>query len=442
MAQPAGDTRISPRAHRAIPLLPFTVAVFVVAAIWVAIIVLRPLPPRTVTMATGTEGGAYHEIGKRYRDILALHGITLFLIPTAGAVENLARLRDPRSGVDVSLVQGGLTSEKESPGLESLGTMFYEPLWFFHRGSLGDKGLEGLRGRRVSVGPEGSGTRILALELLARHGIDARFAELLPLGFQDAAERLVRGEIDAALVLASWESPVVRRLLAEENIELVSFPRADAHVALSPFLTKLRLPAGVRDLARNRPPRDVTLFAPKASLVVRKELHPAIQSLLLDAAEQIHGGPGIFQQARQFPAAEAIDLPLSDEARQFYRSGRPFLQRHLPFWLAVAIGRLLVLLIPLFGVVYPLFWIMPSLYEWSIRRRIDRIYHELRLVEKDADLREAGRPFAELDDALDRLEERASHLKVPASYSDPLYTLRQHITLVRERVARAGPTGE
>ena len=414
-----------------------------VAAIWVAIIVLRPLPPRTVTMGTGTEGGAYHEVGQRYRDILAQHGITLFLVPTAGAVENLARLKDPRSGVDVALVQGGLTTEQESPGLESLGTMFYEPLWFFHRGSLGDRSLEGLRGRKVSVGPEGSGTRILAMELLARHGIDEHSAELLPLGFQDAADRLIGGKIDAALVLASWESPVVRRLLAEDTIEVVSFPRADAHVALFPFLTKLRLPAGVRDLERNKPPRDVTLFAPKASLIVRKDLHPAIQSLLLDAAEQIHSGPGIFQQARQFPAAEAIDLPLSDEARQFYRAGRPFLQRHLPFWLAVAIGRLLVLLIPLAGVVYPLFWIMPSLYAWGIRRRIDQIYRELRSIEQAADSPETGRTFAELDTALRQLEERASRLQVPLSYSDPLYTLREHIALVRERVARTGtPTAE
>jgi TRAP transporter TAXI family solute receptor len=431
------DIRRVPRPHRSIPLLPLLTAVLVVAGIWVVIIVLRPLPPRTVTMATGPEGGAYADVGRRYRDILAQHGITLFLIPTAGAVENLARLRDPRSEVDVALLQGGITTEQESPGLQSLGTVFYEPLWFFHRGSAGDKGLEALRGRKVSIGPEGSGTRILALELLARHGMDARSAELLPLSFQDAADRLVRGQIDAALVLAAWESPVVRQLLAEDTIELVSFPRADAHVALFPFLTKLRLPAGVRDLARNRPPRDVILVAPKASLVVRKDLHPAIQSLLLDAAEQIHSGPGIFQQARQFPAPEAIGLPLSDEARQFYRSGRPFLQRNLPFWLAVAIGRLLVLLIPLVGVMYPLFWLMPAVYGWGIRHRIFRMYRELRELDQAS---HSGRALADVNAALGELEQKASHLRVPLSYSDLLYTLRVHIALVREHIAKTEGT--
>src|SRR5262245_18917990 len=167
-----------------------------------------------------------------------------------------------------------------------------KPLWFFHRGVI--TGLEVLRGRKISIGPEGSGTRALALELLARNGIDPRFADLLPLTPQEAGERLIRGEIDAALMLASWDSPMVRRLLSDENIGLASFPRADAYVALYPFLNKLTVPAGVGDLAKNRPPADVILFAPKTSLVVRKDLHPAIQYLLLDAAQQIHSGPGIF----------------------------------------------------------------------------------------------------------------------------------------------------
>ena len=437
MTSPAGAASDHPPVRRtrlAVPLIG--AAVILVAALWAVLAFLRPLPPRTVTMATGPEGGAYHEVGQRYRQLLAQHGITLQLVSTAGALENLARLRDARSGVDVAFLQSGITSAKESPDLEALGTVFYEPLWFFHRGVMEGKGLEALRGRRISIGPEGSGTRALALELLARNGIDQQFAELLPLAPQEAAEKLVGGEIDAALMLAAWDSPVVRRLLSEETIGLVSFPRADAYVALYPFLSKLTLPAGVGDLSKNRPPTDVTLLAPKASLVVRKELHPAIQSLLLDAAEQIHSGPAIFQQSKQFPAAESVDLPLSSEARQYYRSGRSFLERHLPFWLAVAIGRLLVLLIPLVGVIYPLFRLMPALYAWEVRWRIFRIYRELRLLEKDAESGGSGRTVDDLNEALDRLEEKASHLQVPLFYTNLLYTLRAHISIARGRLTR------
>jgi TRAP transporter TAXI family solute receptor len=425
------------RGRRFRVLIPVIIAlVVIIAGLWAVIASLRPLPPRIVTMATGPEGGAYYEMGKRYRELLANQGVKLQLLSTAGGIENLARLRDPHSGVDVGFLQGGITSVKESPDLESLGAVFYEPLWFFYRSSKTEKRLAFLRGRKVSIGPEGSGTRALALELLARNGIDQNFAHLLSLAPSEAGEKLLRGEIDAALMLTSWDSPVVQRLLSGKNIELASFPRTDAYVALYPFLNKLTVPAGVADLAKNRPPADVVLFAPKASLVVRKDLHPALQYLLLDAAEQIHSGPGVFQKSGQFPAAESIDFPLSDEARQFYKSGRPFLQRHLPFWLAVLIDRLLILLIPLIGVIYPLVRFTPALYAFEIQRRIFKLYGELRRFEKDLNTRSAGQSIGDLNEWIDRLEEKANRLKVPLFYSNQLYTLRMHITMVRERLRR------
>ena len=413
-----------------------TAAVLVAAVLWAVIVALRPLPPRTVTMVTGPEGGANYEVGKRYREILAQEGIELRLLPTAGTLENLARLRDPRSKVEVGFLQVGITSHKESPDLESLGAIFYEPLWFFLRSTYRGKGLEGLRGRKISIGPEGSGTRALALELFARNGIDQRFGEMLSLTPQEAADQLLGNAIDAALMITSWESPVVRRLLADKDIELASFPRTDAYVALYPFLNKVVVPAGVGDLAKNRPPGDAVLFALKASLVVRHDLHPAIQYLLLDAAQKIHSGPGLFHKAGHFPLAEAIDLPLSDEARDFYRSGRPFLQRHLPFWLAVLIGRLVILLIPVAGVIYPLGRFLPALYGWGMRRRIFRLYGELRFLEQDLEARRAGQSSGDLTARLERIEERVNHLRMPVFYSNMLYTLRMHILLVRERLKK------
>ncbi|HXY53652.1 MAG TPA: TAXI family TRAP transporter solute-binding subunit [Nitrospirota bacterium] len=433
------------RARRVNLIIPVIAGLLIIVALlWVAIAALRPLPPRSVIMATGPEGGGFYEMGKRYQELLARDGIKLQLLSTGGAVENLARLRDPKSRVEVGLLQGGITNERESPDLESLGTVFYEPLWFFYRGAIRGrnldvkfmqgKGLEFLKGRRISIGPEGSGTRAIALELLTRNGIDKSFAQLLSLPHREAGEKLLRGKIDAAFMMTSWDSPIVRRLISDERIDLVSFPRTDAYVALYPFLNKLTVPAGVGDLAKNLPPKDVILFAPKASLVVRKDLHPAIQYLLLDAAQQIHSGPGIFQKAGQFPAAESIDLPLSDNARQFYRSGRPFLQRHLPFWMAVMIDRLIILLIPLIGVFYPLLRFMPGLYAMEIRWRINRLYGELRSLEKDLENRAAGRNIGDLSEWLDRLEEKASRLRVPLFYANQVYTLRMHIRLVRERL--------
>lgn len=422
------------RAHRFCLLI--ITATFFVAVLWTAVVILRPMPPRTVTMVTGPEGGAYYEYGRRYREILAREGIELHLQPTDGALDNLKKLSDPRYGVSIGFVQGGTASEKDSLAVESLGTVAYEPLWFFYRSEFHGKGLESLRGKRISIGPEGSGSRALTLELLARNGIDQNFAELLALSPQAAGEKLVRGEIEAALVLTSWNSSVVRQLLADSNVELASFPRADAYVALYPFLDKVIVPAGVGDVAKNRPPGDAVLLAPKTSLAVRKDLHPAIQYLLLDAAVQVHSGPGIFKKSGQFPAAETIDVPLSDEAQQFYKSGRPFLLRYLPFWLAVFLGRLLLLFIPLLGILFPLVRYVPTLYGWQVRRKIYRLFGELRFIEHALDGRNQGQNASDLVEQLNRLEERADHLHVPVFYAEMLYILRVQITLVRGRLDR------
>jgi TRAP-type uncharacterized transport system substrate-binding protein len=418
------------------PLLVAGVALLVVSAWW-AFGAWEPGPPRRLAMATGPEGSAYAVFGARYRAILARSGVDLRLLPTAGAVENLARLRDAASGASVAFAQAGTATAADAEVLASLGTVFYEPLWLFHRGLDEAGGFPAFQGKRVAIGPEGSGTRALALRMLALGGIDGSSPDLLPLTSADAAARLTRGEIDAAAMVASWDSPVVHQLLTAPGVRLASFPRADAHLALNPYLNKLVLPAGVGDLSRNIPPADVVLVAPKASLVVRGDLHPAIQYLLLAAAAEIHSPPGLFRRAGEFPAPEAIDLPLSEDARQFYKSGRPFLQRYLPFWLAVLAERLLVLLLPLVGAVYPLARSLPALYRWTMRRRISRLYGELKLLEIEVEGRRGA--AANAQDLLARLADldaRASRVRVSRGQVWLAYTLRNHIHLVRTRLER------
>jgi TRAP-type uncharacterized transport system substrate-binding protein len=406
------------------------IAVIVLSA---SVLVVETLPPRTVVMATGAEGGANYELGLRYREILAKAGVTLQLLPTTGGLENLARLRDPKSGVDVAFVQGGTTTKKESPELESLGTVFYEPLWFFYRSEIGG-GMQALRGRRVSIGPEGSGARKLALELINRTRLDTIIGELFGYTPQIAAAKLIAGDIDAAFMVTAWESPVVQTLINTKGIELTGFPRADAYIALYPFLHKLLLPAGVIDLLANRPPADVVLLAPKASLAVRADLHPAIQHLLLSAALQIHSQPGIFQKAGQFPAAESIDLPLSEEAQRFYKTGRPFLQEHLPFWIATLVERVLVVFVPLAALLYPLFKFVPQIYNWTMQTRIMQLYNEMRLIESGIEAQ--GYDVRVINEKLDHLENRANRLTLPTTYASALYTLRSHIGLIRQRLVK------
>ena len=171
-----------------------TIAVTAAAIACMAIVMLRSMPPRMIVMATGPEGGSYYKLGERYRAVLSEAGVEVRLIPTAGSQENLALLLDPRSGVSVALMQGGIVRAADSSKLESLGTVFYEPLWWFHRREIKAVGLAGLQGQKVSIGPEGSGTRALCLELLKRSGVERQLnlRELLALPAQTAAEKLLR----------------------------------------------------------------------------------------------------------------------------------------------------------------------------------------------------------------------------------------------------------
>jgi TRAP-type uncharacterized transport system substrate-binding protein len=413
----------------------FSVAATVAILLGAGVFVFESLPPRTIVMATGAEGGANYELGIRYREILAREGVELQLQPTAGSLENLRRLRDSKSGVSVGFTQGGTTTTKESPELESLGTIFYEPLWLFRRAEIGE-GAQGLRGRRLSIGPEGSGGRALALQIISRTKLDIIIGELSGFAPQVAAEKLIAGEIDAAFIVTGWESPVIQSLLNAKGIEADSYLHADALIAIYPFLHKLVLPAGVVDLSTNRPPADVVLLAPKASLAVRADLHSALQYLLLDAAVQIHSRPGVFQKAGQFPAAESIDLPLSGEAHRFYKSGRPFLQGYLPFWIATLVEKTLVVLIPLAALLYPVFKLLPQMYDWMMQLRIRRLYDEIRSIESDMEAQGPQFDANALNAKLDQIDQRANHLQLPTVYASNLYTLRSHIDLVRARLAK------
>jgi TRAP-type uncharacterized transport system substrate-binding protein len=410
--------------------------VLIALATRLVFVLLRPVPPRTVAMAMYPEGSLNAELVKRYRDALARNGIDLQLVSLAGAVESVARLRDAKSGVSIAFIPGGITTSQDAPELVSLGTVFYQPLWVFSRGRplQSDRRLRGLR---VSVGPEGSSSRAICVQLLVRVGmIDQKSAVLLSLTPSESAQKLIQGEIDMAVFLDAWESPAVQQLLSSKDVSLESISRADAFVSLYPYLNKLVLPAGVVDMASPRPPTDVLLVAPKASLVVRKDLHPAIQYLLLEAADEIHSKPGMFHSADQFPAAEAIDLPLSPYAREFYKTGPPFLQRHLPFWLAVLVAEVLVLLIPFLAILYPLFRFAPTIYDWVEKRRVYRLYSELKSLEDEMLFTAPSGIRQDFLERLDRLRDRASRLSVPTAFRPLVYSLRLHIDMVREEARK------
>jgi len=396
--------------------------------------VFSPTPPRSVKMAVNPQGSYSAELAHQYRALLAKDGIDLELVPSAGAVQSLALLQDTKSVVSIAIIPSGIVNEYKSPELTSLGALFYEPLWCFSKSKV-IRTYEDLAGLNISIGPEGSAAHAFSEEFLARVGIvDGKSAKLYSWPAEKAGAALLNGEIDAAILLDTSEAPVVHELLTAKDVTVNSVARADAFVALYPFLSKLTLPAGIADMKNNRPSNDVILLATEANLVVRNDLHPAIQYRLLEAASHIHSRARLFQTAGRFPAAEANDLPLSVHARQFYKTGAPFLQRHLPFWLSVLVQQLLVLLIPIVGVAYPMLQFSPQIFAWIQQRRIYMLYSELARIETEIVSALSPSDSKGLLERLDQLEHRANELSLPLPYLPLIYSLKSHISMVRQQI--------
>lgn len=395
---------------------------------------VQPAPPKRIVITTGGESGAYYQFAQRYAAILARDGITLEVKASAGSLENLDRLKADQA--QVGFVQGGVVPPKEDPdaeddsGLLSLGSLFYEPVWVFYRGERDLTRLTDLRGKRIAIGQEGSGVRQLAQQLLAANEIEAG-EQLVPLSGLSAAEELQQGRIDAAFIIASESAPVVQVLLRSPGIRLMSFAQSGAYQRRFPFLTKLTFPQGVADLVRDFPPNDIKVLAPTANLIVRDDLHPALQSLLLQAASEVHGKSGFFQDAGEFPSYKDQMLPLSPDAARYFKSGPSFLQRYLPFWLAVLVDRLIVLLLPVVALLIPLLKVAPAIYTWRVRSKVFRCYGELKFLEDDLKNHFDRARLAEYRSRLDALEDEAVQLHVPLGFTDLVYTLREHVNLVR-----------
>ena len=429
-------------------VLATTVAPFVVLAtvlLVLAYVWLKPTPPKRVVLATGVDQGAYSEFGRRYAAALAKHGIVVELRSTQGAAENLALLRDPASGIDLAFIQGGADVARSTgadgqvdAGLQSLGSMFYEPVWLFYRVESAQKLLKAprlerlaqLAGWRVNIGAPGSGVPNLAQRLLDANRIDAATITLQQLPQTPAVVDLLEGKLDAIVLASAPESLMVQMLLQTPGVQLFDFAQADAYTRRFGFLSAVTLPRGVVDLASDLPPADVHMVAPTATLVARDSLHPALAQLFVQAAQQVHGEPGWFQRKGDFPNARDGERELSPEAQRFYRSGVPWLQRYLPFWMANVIDRMWLALLSIVAVLIPLTRVVPPLVEMRIRSRVFRWYGQLRAIEGATGQQPAAALLAELDD----IETKVAQIQVPLSYTDELYALKSHIQFVRRRL--------
>lgn len=412
----------------AIGALSFSAIVVLTAIVFF----IRSAPPTQITITTGPEGSVFQKYALKYSKILEKNGVKVTVLTSKGSFENLQRLLDPLSHVDIGMVQGSITM----PGIENLntlGSVSYQPLLVFYRGAP-LKLLSELTGKKVAVGPIGSGTRNLALALLSANGIkEGGPTTLLNLEAEEAAQALKENKINAAFVMSeSTSSDLLKQLMRSKEIHLLSFKQAAAYSRKMDYLNVLELPEGSIDLGLNIPAQDVTLIGPMVELVATKKLHPALSDLILEAATEVHSRPGMFQRRGEFPNPVEHMIRISDDASRYFKSGKTFLYRFLPFWLASLTSRIMVVFIPLFVILIPAMRSLPAFFRWKSQTKIRRKYRELLTLEQAFVLEKDQTKREILRRRFDKIEDAVNKMKIRAAFADQFYGLRVHIDYVRQ----------
>ena len=396
---------------------------------------VEPAPPTTIRIATGREGGGYHNFALKYQKFIAQKNFRLEIQTTAGSVEALQLLK--AGGVDVSFLQGGVRDETDAKveELESLASLFYEPLWVFYPAHKPIQYLFELRGKRIAVGEEGSGTRQLVLYLLKENGVTEENTTLLALSKEAAAQQLAAQAIDAAFFIISPTAATISELLNNPDLELFSFKRDLAYTSRYPFLTTITIGEGMINLEKNIPKTDKILLATTASLVAHRNLPPSLIRLLLMAAADTHKPGGFLEKPNQFPAEQFVEFPLNAEAQHYLEKGSNWLETIFPFWLASTLDRLKVMLIPLIAIIIPLIKGVIPIYRWGIRFKIFRWYRILREVDHDI---ESMNNLEVINKNIDQMKllqrELLNVVSVPLGYMSEFYTLRTHLNLILGRL--------
>ena len=437
------------RRKRALTAWGWIIAICVGALIATYVRFVEPPPPYSLVIASGGHDGAYFHNAKKYAAELERDGLSVEVRETKGSVENLSLLAQADSGVDVAIMQGGVASSDEVGRFLALGSLYHEPLWVFYRGDERLKRVGQLVGKRIGVGPPGSGTLAIATQLLGVNGVSESASSqsgsrtvLVQQDVAAAAKALQAGELDAAFFVAAFEAEYIQTLLNDSHVKLMDFDQQDAYCRRFRFLAPVTLVAGIVNIGQNIPDKDVALVAPTAMLVVRKDFHPALIPLLLASAARVHSKGDVVSNQGEFPSDLYCDFTVSEDAKRYYRSGQPVLQRLLPFWVASLVDRTKVMLIPLIMLMMPLVRTAPPLMRWRTRRKIYVWYSELRDIDQQI---AAGLSPLEVEKELARLrkiEQQVTFIDVPLSYAEEFYNLRTHISLLQQNLMKLQARGE
>ncbi len=413
--------------------IPFII--LIIATFYFTAQFIQPSPKKEITIATGSKEGNYYKTALEYKKLLEEEKVKVNIITSAGSIENIKLLQENKA--DVAFIQNGTITTEEAPNIKSLASIYYEPLWVFYKndGYPIDYIIQ-LISKKISIGKDGSGTKDLAFDILKDNGINSKNSTILNLDSSEAKDALLKGNIDAMFIVTSHNSIIVKELLSNPNISVLSFKRARAYSRKYTFLEALTLYEGTLDLYKNLPDENINLLSTTANLIVNKNFSDELKRLLLKRVIEVHNKKDLFAKADQFPNSLNIKLEMDEEAKRYFEYGDTFLEKIFPYWIASNIDRLKILIIPLLTLFFPLFKGVFPLYNWSMRSKIYKWYDEIKKIDNLIEIMNKK----ELEDELKKIEklrvEISKETKVPLSFMGEYYNLQLHINHVKERIIK------
>lgn len=404
-------------------------------ALWWSATQWKVLPPAEVVIGAGSPQDGYSMLAQRYAEQLERIGMRAEVVYSdtqKGSLERLTRTGDAAS---IGFAHGIYANADTR--VQALAVVGQEPVWVFST-TGGPSSLAQARGLRVAAGPASSSTFIAARLMLAHAGVrpsDVQFSDATGVA---AANALADGKADLVFQAAGDDSQAVQLLTRSSGIQLLGAEHAGALAAQNPRLQPLLLPQGAIELRGDIPPKDLTLMSLQTHLLVRPEVHPALQRALLDAAVEIHEIPNFLQRHGQFPSFRGSDFALSPAARAYSLGARPWMETLLPYRTAQYAELVFYAIVPILAVALLMLAWIPKLFDWRISSALNHFYGDLKFLESDMDEVAADNPLAlrRLLERLDNIERQVVALDLPDEFSERWYTLREHLVAARDRLLK------
>lgn len=418
---------------KSITFTTIPIIVLVIAASWLIVHLLSPAPPNKIVILSGPKGSNFYDDANQYAKMIRKHGVNVEVVVTTGSEQNLELLLNKKSKADVGFIKNSSTIKESAKNIVSLGTVLVNPLLVFYKGDDLNFITE-LKGKRVAIGPDDSATKEFVAEVLRENELNVQDITTLALESEESINALINGDVNAIFLTGELVSQDrVHQIMNIPGVKVMNFEQADGYTREFKFLSKLEIPEGAFNLGKNIPHKNIKLIGTSVELVAKESLHPALSDLIIAASKEVSGSSNMFRDKHEFPQLIEHNIPISEEANRYYKSGAPFLYKKLPFWLASFLDRMLLIFLPLLIVLIPASKIIGPLYKWRIRSRIYKWYGDLMKIQQDIKGQLSELERVNLTARLNDIEEKVNKLALPLSYASELYALRAHIEYVKAR---------